>query len=83
MKPVFPLHIHYSDGEELVLETTEDVEVALEWFDSDDGDMTAAVVDDLGRPVRLKVERLRLITCELTTDAPSRIVPFVSPANAR
>jgi hypothetical protein len=65
MKPEFPLHVRFVDGKERILETIEEVETSLEWFDSDDDDNSAIVFDRQGRPVRLKVEALQVITCEL------------------
>ena len=65
MKPEFPLHIKFDDGEEWILETIEEVECNLEWFDTDDDDKSALVFDNYGKSVRLKVEALKLLVCEL------------------
>ena len=61
----WPIHVRYIDGDEVILETPEEVESRLEWFDSEDGDSTATVSDDEGRPVHLVVEALELKMCEL------------------
>ena len=65
MQPKWPIHVRYIDGDDLILETPEEVETSLEWFDSEDGDTTAAVSDDEGRPVHLVVEALQIKICEL------------------
>lgn len=65
MKTEFPLHVKFDDGEEWILNTIEEVECNLEWFDTDDCDKSAEVFDDQGRHVRLKVEALKLLVCEL------------------
>ena len=65
MKPEFPLKIKFADGEEWVLETVEEVETNLEWFDTQDGDKSSLVFDRLGQPVRLKVERFELLVAEV------------------
>jgi hypothetical protein len=69
VQPEWPIHVKYADGEELVLDTSEEAETGLEWFDSEDGDATATVSDDEGRPVHLVVEALKLKICELKTES--------------
>jgi uncharacterized protein RhaS with RHS repeats len=75
MKPEYPLRVTFDDGEEWTLETPDEVECNLEWFDSEDGDDSAVVIDRNGRPVRLKVEKLTLLTCELKEDPEGRQPP--------
>lgn len=65
MKAEFPIKVKFDDGEEWILETVEEVETNLEWFDTDDGDKSALVFDRLDRPVRLKVEGFTLLMMEL------------------
>jgi hypothetical protein len=69
MKPEFPLRVKFDDGDEWLLESEEQVETNLEWFDTDDGDKTVLVLDRLGRPVRLKVEAFSLLMLELSETA--------------
>ena len=69
MKAEFPLKVKFNDGEEWILETVEEVETNLEWFDTDDRDRSALVFDRLDRPVRLKVEGFTLLMLELSQTA--------------
>jgi hypothetical protein len=56
--------VHFADGSKLILENREDIEIELEWFDTEEvGD--AAVSDNLGRKVSLRVEGLRLVRFQL------------------
>ncbi len=64
--PEFPLKIYFKeDSEEWILNDSEEVVCNLEWFNSDDPSEKAVVTDNLGRKVRLKVEKLELLLCEL------------------
>lgn len=64
--PEFPLKVHFHEtGEEWILEDVDDTACNLEWFDSEDPDENASVIDSLGRAVRLKVRQLVVLTCEL------------------
>jgi hypothetical protein len=65
MKPEFPLFVIFQGGSEWVLDSPTELEVNLEWFDSEDGDKSATVRDALGRPVRIRVEAFKLLLCEL------------------
>ncbi len=60
--PKFPIRIEYSDGTESEIFDNE-VELActLEWFDSDDDDYHAKVIDAKNRSVRLVVRKLEII----------------------
>lgn len=65
MKPKLPLHVIFEDGDRWILNSDDEIACNLEWFDSNDEDDTTKVIDDLGRPVKLKVEALKIIYCEL------------------
>lgn len=65
MKPKLPFHVIFEDGNRWVLNSYDEIACNLEWFDSNDEDDTTKVIDDLGRPVRLKIEALKIIYCEL------------------
>ena len=62
---VFPLTVSFADGDELTVDSIEDAETTLEWFDSDDPKEGIIVRDQLGRRVSLRIEALRLIRCSL------------------
>ncbi len=65
-EPKFPIKVHFHEtNEEWLLDDMDDIACNLEWFDSDEPDENATVTDLLGRPVRLKVEQLAVLTCEL------------------
>jgi hypothetical protein len=67
MQPEFPITVTFhEDGEKWVLESAHELASSLEWFDSDDPDENADVVDALGRRVRLKVEKLKVLQFELS-----------------
>jgi len=68
MKPDYPLHVKFADGEEWIFSDAHEAEVNLEWFDSDQSDEQAHVFDAYSRPVRLKIEALSLLVCELIDD---------------
>ena len=70
MAPQYPLTVRFDDGTSEVLDTPVEVAGTLEWFDTDDPsdtltDTHGTVIDAQGRPVRLKVEALEIVTCEL------------------
>jgi len=66
MKPKFPLTVQfYETGEKLKVEDEQDAACNLEWFDSDDPEELARVVDSEGRGVTLKVEKLEVVVCHL------------------
>jgi hypothetical protein len=74
MAPQYPLTVRFEDGTSEVLDTPVEVAGTLEWFDTDDPsdtmtDTHGTVIDARGRPVRLKVEALEIVTCELLESA--------------
>lgn len=69
MPPTYPLTVIHEDGERWVLHTPTEVAGTVEWYDSADDDDSMRVVDAEGRPVRLKVEALQIITCEVDGSA--------------
>jgi hypothetical protein len=65
-QPEYPLTVTFHEsGEIWTLVDLDDAACNLEWFDSDDPEEQAVVVDNKGRPVRLKIESLKVIKCEL------------------
>jgi hypothetical protein len=62
------------NGEEWVLDNEQEVACNLEWFDSDDPDEHVLVTDGQGRAVRLKVQALKVVFCELLKKADSTTV---------
>jgi hypothetical protein len=63
-EPRFPITVKFhEDDETWTLLDLNDAACNLEWFDSDDGQ--AEVIDSEGRPVRLKVQALEVVVCEL------------------
>jgi hypothetical protein len=54
---VFPISIRFEDGEVEEFQNREDLELNLEYFDSDKA-ADCAVTDSLGRRVRVKVHAL-------------------------
>ncbi len=75
MKPTFPLHVLFDDGDEWILDTLREVGSNLEWFDSEHGDDSVYVIDAENRPVRLLVRNLEVVTCELGTTPTRRPAP--------
>lgn len=68
-EPRFPITVRFhEDDETLTLLNLNDAACNLEWFDSDDEDEKAEVIDSEGRPVRLKVQSLEVVICELKND---------------
>ena len=68
-EPTYPLKVvFHEDGEVWEIADAEDAACNLEWFDSDDPEEKASVVDSKGRPVRLKVEELSVVLCEIAHD---------------
>ncbi len=67
MKPEFPLKVIFNDGDEWILNNVEEVEGSLEWFDSDEPQEEATLLDKLNRPVRpdLKIGDLQFLIFEL------------------
>jgi len=69
MKPSFPITVFFlEDGDKWILEDEIDIAQNLEWFNSDDPEEQAIVTDKSGKPVRLVVENLELLTCEIITE---------------
>jgi hypothetical protein len=48
-----------------VFDNLKELECTLEWFDTDDPKQGATVTDKMGRPVRLKIERLEALEFEI------------------
>jgi hypothetical protein len=70
MKPEFPLSILFrATGEVVLIETPEEPETELEFFDSDNPGENAIVTDAKGRRVRLVVEACSFRICELMDPA--------------
>lgn len=69
-RPVFPLTVFFADGEQATVNDAEDAEYNLEWLDTDDLNEPVTVLDALGRRVRLKIEALKIVRCELMTSLP-------------
>ena len=68
IKPEFPLRAFDSeDNNEELFANEEELACTLEWFDSTDADETIQVTDNKGRLVRLKIEQLQIIVCEIET----------------
>jgi hypothetical protein len=66
LAPQFPVRVLFrEDDDEWVLDSEHELAVSLEYFDSDDPAENADVRDALGRAVRVKVDALRVRTCEL------------------
>ena len=71
MKPEFPLTVTFLANDEnpeewkLLLEDEVTACKQLEWFDSDDPKHNAIVHDKLERKVKLKIEELKVLSCEL------------------
>jgi hypothetical protein len=65
-EPEFPIRVTFhEDGDEWVLDSPEELACSLEWFDTDDPEEHASVVDRHGRAVRIKVEALEVVRLEL------------------
>ncbi len=76
MHPVSPLTVLFDDGRAQTFTTPRGLASTLEWFDTHDPsdidtDEHGTVSDAQGRPVRLKVAALELVTCELIEAAPA------------
>ncbi|PRP94327.1 hypothetical protein [Enhygromyxa salina] len=65
--PLFPIHVHFSDGNHWTLDTELELTQNLEWFDSDDPEEEAEVTDALGRRVSVKIECFRMLRLELVS----------------
>ena len=64
-KPAYPLTVMFPDGETEVFDDEDHAVCNLEFFDSDNPKHTKAVLDALNRSVRLKIDKGRLVWCEL------------------
>lgn len=68
-EPQFPITVTFHENDEIwTLLDLNDAACNLEWFDSDDEEEKAEVADSEGRPVRLKVQSLKIVVCELKND---------------
>ena len=65
MKPEFPIVVKLSDGDEWRLANESEIPGTLEWFDTEDPEEDALVVDAKGREVSLKVVALEVVRCQL------------------
>ena len=70
MQPVSPLTVHFDDGRTQTFTTLDGLACTLEWFDTHDPsdintDEHGTVTDAEGRPVRLQVEQLKIVRCEV------------------
>lgn len=61
---IFPVEVHFPDGNCEIYESPEDLELNLEFFDPA-VDVGCEVRDAEGRPVRLKVDKLQIKTLEV------------------
>ena len=65
-KPAYPLIvIDLEDGSKEVFDTEEELACTVEWCNSDDPSENLRVVDAQGREIRLKIEALQVLTCEI------------------
>jgi hypothetical protein len=65
-KPKYPLTVKFeNDYEKLVFNDESETACTLEFFDSEDPDEKVTVTDASGQPVRLKVEMLEVLLCEI------------------
>lgn len=62
-EPVFPVVFHWAEGGQNICQSADKLALDLEWFDSDGGGVE--VRDNLGRPVRVRVEKFEIVWCEL------------------
>jgi hypothetical protein len=63
--PLYPFTVQWNDEEPEVLADELEVATGLEFFDSEDPEDPTAVVDSLGRRIRLQVEACSITDCEL------------------
>lgn len=69
MKPSFPLKVIFKeDDDQWILENEIEAAQNLEWFNSDDPDEKATVIDKLGKHVRLVVKDLEVLICEIAEE---------------
>ena len=64
-QPEFPITVNFEDGDAWKLENINEIAWNLEWFDSDDPEEEATVVDKKNRKVRVKVVKLEVTVFEL------------------
>ena len=64
-RPTFPLTIKSIDGEDETVENERELALALEWFDSTDGDETIQVVDATGAKVIVVIEAFKILRLEV------------------
>jgi hypothetical protein len=66
MKPSFPITVKFLDSDEIwILESEIEAAKTLEWFDTDDPEQHARVVDSQGRAVALTVRAHQIVRCQL------------------
>ncbi len=61
---LFPVTVFLDDGQSWQFDNIGEMVITLEWFDSDTNESTRAI-DKTGRPLRLKVEKLRLVALDV------------------
>ncbi len=65
-EPSFPITVTFhEDGDTWILDTPNELECNLEWFDSRDPGQNATVTDSNSRDVIVVVEKLELKICQL------------------
>lgn len=65
-RPEYPIKVVFKeDGETWILNNEEELATSLEWFDSESPTENAMAIDNQGRAIRIKVEKLELVTFEL------------------
>lgn len=66
-RPQYPILVRFSDGDRWSLDNEAELGGTLEWFDSEDPEEEAEVIDALGRRVTVKVEAHRVLRLELAS----------------
>ncbi len=66
LSPEFPIKVTFlEDSDVWVFDNEEEMACSMEWFDSDDPEEQAIVIDNQERPIRLKVQKLEIVCFEL------------------
>ena len=79
-RPEYPLTVSFlDDGSSEICADAGQLAGALEYFDSAAPDETVRITDRQGRAVRVKVERLQVLVCELDADEPQETNPYAPP----
>ena len=65
-QPEYPLLVAYTDGAKDELFNNEiEMVTSLEWFDSNDPEYNAVVIDKRGRKLQLVIRKLELVVLEI------------------